>query len=83
MKTIVRNENNISIYVFDDSETVVLKNDCVEVGNPVDNTILDCNKNNVTLHENVTPPSDWDGHKYFYDGSWSLNPNYNNKDIKE
>lgn len=83
MKTITLNTNNVSIYIFEDSETVVLLDTCVEIGNPVDNTVLDCNKNNVTLHENVTVPNDWDSHKYIYDGEWNQNPKYNPPKDKE
>lgn len=77
MKTITRNDNDISLYIFDDVEIVSVNSDETVVGFPKKLTIDDCNSSNVTLHENVTPPEDWFGWKYLFDGAeWILNPNW-------
>ena len=78
MKTIVRNDNNISLYLFDDSEFVGIASDITTIGNPPILYIDDCNSSNVTLFENVTEPEGWIGWKYFYttEDGWVLNPDY-------
>jgi hypothetical protein len=78
MKTIVRNDNNISLYLFADDKFVDVQTDKIVVGNPPELIIADCNSNNATLFEGVTNPKKWTGWKYFYtDGDgWVLNPDW-------
>ena len=77
MKTIVRNGKNESLYLVDDAKEVVITNTETTIGNPAELIISDCNATNVTLHSGVTPPSNWIGWKYLFDGAeWTLNPNY-------
>jgi hypothetical protein len=75
MKTIIKND--ISLYVFDDNEYVKIENDFIQIGYPPKFLICDCNLSNTVLIENVLPPSDWVGYKYFFDGvTWTLNSEY-------
>ena len=75
MKTITK--NNKSLYLFEDAEYLNINNQNIVVGNPEVLIISDCNLTNVVLHENVEPPEDWIGCKYFFDGTaWTLNPDY-------
>jgi hypothetical protein len=74
VKTLVKNE--VSIYLFEDSEVVNMKEDVIEVGDPIKFIIADCNSSNTTLIEGVTDPGDWAGHKYLYNGDWVANPSY-------
>lgn len=77
MKTITRNDNNISLYLFADDKALDVQSDKTIVGDPEELIIGDCNSSNVTVHENVTEPDDWFGWKYFYDGTtWTLNPDW-------
>jgi len=77
MKTLVKNSDNTSLYVFQDNEPLDIQADKIVVGDPEHLIIGDCNSDNVTLYENVTQPSDWTGGKYLFDGaSWTLNPSY-------
>jgi len=77
MKTLVKNSDKMSLYVFDDNEALDIQADKIVVGDPERMIIGDCNSGNVTLHENITPPNDWVGGKYFFDGTdWTQNPNY-------
>ena len=77
MKTIVRKDNNISLYLFEDSVYVEIGADKTIIGNPATLYIDDCNTENSLLIENVTNPQDWRGWKYFYiDNKWSLNPDW-------
>ena len=43
----------------------------------VDEIICDMNSSNSTVHTSVTPPGDWKGGKYLFDGTdWTANPDY-------
>ena len=78
MKALVRKESNIALYLFSDSETVVVAGDKTVIGDPATLIIADCTTENVTLFEGVDEPSEWMGHKYLYtaDGGWASNPDY-------
>lgn len=77
MKTLVKGTN--SIYIFDDADVIDMTADNIQVGEPARMIIADCNSSNVTLHTDVTPPADWVGNKYFFDGTtWTLDPNWVN-----
>lgn len=77
MKTIVRSDNNVSLYVFGNDEFVGVEADRIVVGSPEKFVVSDCNSGNVTVYENVTPPADWTGWKYFFDGTtWTQNPDW-------
>ena len=75
MKTLVK--HGISIYVFADSEAVNITSQNIVIGNPETLIISDCTSSDTTLHTNVTPPTDWVGHKYLFNGTaWSANSAY-------
>lgn len=75
MKTLVKDTK--SIYIFDDAEVLDITTDNIQVGEPAHMIISDCNSSNVTLYTDVTPPEDWSGHKYLFDGTtWTLNPDW-------
>ena len=76
MKTLIRTETKVSLYLFADSETVDVQADRVVVGDPETLIIGDCDSSNATLIENVTEPTEWTGWKYLYDGEWQTNPDY-------
>jgi hypothetical protein len=78
MKTIIKNDTNASLYIFNDDVVVDIQSNQTSVGDPVTMYIGDCNSTNVTLVENVTPPAEWTGRKYFYTAAdgWQLNPNW-------
>tara|TARA_R100000808_G_C2140777_1_gene148586 strand:+ start:1805 stop:2104 length:300 start_codon:yes stop_codon:yes gene_type:complete len=78
-KTLTQKSDNVSIYLMD--------NDCIVdiASNPKQTYITGSNVFNIanplpsemTLHENVTAPSDWAAHKYKFDGTkWSANSSY-------
>ena len=75
MKTLVK--DNFSLYVFQDVEVVNIAADKTTIGNPEQLIISDCNSTNSVMYENVSPPEDWSGCKYFYiNNTWTLNPNW-------
>lgn len=77
MKTIVKNINQVSLYLFDDEMQIVADSAKIEVGNPIQLIIGDLNDANATIYAGVTAPDDWRGEKYLYvDGEWSANPDY-------
>lgn len=78
MKTIVRNESNVSLYLLDDSVFVSVDVDKTTVGDPVQFYVADCNSSNATLFESVTQPEEWQASKYLYtaEGGWVLNPDW-------
>jgi len=77
MQTLTRKATGISLYIFEDVEVVVSLDTMTNIGSPLSMTILDCDKENTILYKNVTPPDDWTGWKYFFDGTtWTLNPDW-------
>lgn len=76
MKTIVHNDNQVSLYLFDDSEVITVTDNRIVIGDPETLIIEDCNSNNVTIHENVSEPDDYIGWKYKFTGEWELNPDF-------
>lgn len=73
MKTLTK--DNVSIYLFADYEELVISEENIIVGNPPKFIIGDCNSTDTVLHEGVTEPDGWLGHKYLYDGTaWAENP---------
>ena len=77
MKTIVENTTDLSKYLLDDAEVVVLNEDNIVVGDPVKFIIGDLNASTVTVYEGVTAPANWTGNKYTFDGTeWTLNPEW-------
>ena len=78
MKTIVDKTTNISKYLLEDDTTISLTAENITVGDPLQFTISDMNDSNSTVHESVaTPPEDWVGNKYKYNGTkWTANADY-------
>ena len=79
MQTIVWKENNVSIYLYEDSKTITIGNENTKIfdGDTLERLILDVNSDNATLHTGVDAKSDYWGWKYKHDGSsWSDNTDY-------
>lgn len=77
MKTIVRNQNNVSLYAFSDDVVIQVFDDRVEIGIPVHFIIADCNAENVTVFDNMPHVDEYIGWKYLViDGQWALNPDF-------
>jgi|TARA_R100001463_G_scaffold95984_2_gene150516 hypothetical protein len=79
MQTIVWKENNISIYLYEDSKTITMSEENTKIfdGDTLERIILDVNSNNATLHQGVDAKSNYWGYKYKYNGSsWSDNTDY-------
>lgn len=77
VKTIVRNINRVSLYLFEDDTRLQASATEIAVGDPVQLIIGDLNDGNATIYTGVTAPEDWRGEKYLYvSGEWSLNPDY-------
>jgi len=70
MKTITFNESNISAYKFEDLDNTTSSAQNITCPEFI---IGDMNSTNATIHENVTPPVDWQGGKYTFDGTtWAI-----------
>ena len=77
MKTITKNDGDISLYIFEDNKELDINAKTIIVGEPVEFIIGDYNSSNSTLHENVDSPDDWVSHKYSFDGStWTASEAY-------
>jgi hypothetical protein len=77
MKTLIKLDSGVSVYIFNDATFISQNSTGTIIGNPIEFSILDCNLNNSKISENITPPSDWVGGKYLFDGlAWTLNPDY-------
>ena len=74
MKTIVSKVDKLSKYVFGDDANVLPMQDHVQCP---DFIIADMNFFTCDVVENVTPPEDWAGNKYFWkNNNWELNPDW-------
>jgi len=74
MKTIVEKASKLSKYVFEDDATVLPMQDHVQTPEFV---ISDMNFFTCDVVENVAPPEDWAGNKYFWkNNNWELNPDW-------
>jgi len=81
MITITFNDSNISVYTFDDDTTVEVTDTSITCP---DFIIGDMNNTNATVHTEVTPPADWAGGKYIFDGdNWSANPDWTDPVLAE
>jgi len=66
MKTITDNTTNISKYIFDDAHDLVATTENITCPHFI---IGDMNSTNATITEGVTPPADWMGCRYTFDGT--------------
>ena len=81
MKTIVENSTNLSKYIFADDASITISSDNIITPNFI---IADLNSGNSSMIENVTPPENWSGNRYTFDGtSWSANSDWVDPTIKE
>ena len=77
MKIIVKTETNESLYLFANETYIYADDNKTIIGNPLEYSILDCNNKNTIVYTNVTPPEDWVGCKYLFDGTtWVINPDW-------
>lgn len=78
MKTIVRKNTNVSLYLVPDATPVLLDENKAQVGaDPVEFFVGDCDSSNAVLHENVPDIEGWIPWKYLFDaGAWTLNPDW-------
>ena len=74
MQTITFNDSNLSAYLLADDDTITAT---AEKTVCPDYIICDLNTSNSTIHTGITAPEDWDGGKYFFDGTtWTANSDY-------
>jgi len=74
MKTIIETATNVSKYIFDDEQDLVVTADNITCP---DFVIGDMHSGNAQVIADVTPPEDWSGCKYLLIGrEWSANPNW-------
>jgi len=86
-KVLVQNKTNLCLYTWPD--TVDIYQNHQETSVVVEGVrtliIADCNNSNTTFYEEITNvPSDWAGHKYFFDGdTWTVNSEYVEPEVIE
>ena len=69
MQTITFNDTNLSALVFDDDVDITYET--IKKGGPEEAFV---NRNNSTIHSNVTLPDDWKTNNYQFDGTnWTFN----------
>lgn len=77
MQTIVKKPGNVSVYLFDDAEQILILEDRIEVGAPANLIIADMNASNAEVVLCGNAPQNWIGNKFIYDGqNWMLNADY-------
>ena len=81
MKTIVQNSTNLSKFIFEDDAAVTIGETYTVTPNF---NVFNMDTSNSTMHENVTPPDDWIGNKYTFDGTtWTLNPDWTEPEAED
>ncbi len=81
MQTITFNTTNTSAYTFEDADTLTATAENITTPNLI---IGDMNSSNATIHTGVTPPADWQGGKYLFDGtSWTTNENWTDPKLEK
>ena len=83
MQTITINSSesgdNISAYIYEDGDTITATEEKITCP---DQIILDLNSSNSAIHTGVTPPEDWYGWRYFFDGTtWTVNALWEDPDF--
>lgn len=74
MKALVEKYTGEVKFVFADNVPLVFQIDRIIAPELI---MLNMDNDNTTVYENVTPPEDWIGCKYLFDGTnWTLNPNW-------
>jgi len=74
MQTITFNDSTLSPYIFEDGDTLTATAEHITCPKFI---IGDMNSSNATIHTGVTPPEDWRGGKYLFDGTtWTINENW-------
>lgn len=77
MKIITRTSSNMSLYVLSEDETLTWDDRGMVIGSPEWLIVSDCPADSVTVFDNITPPDDWRGGKYLFDGkAWKVNPDW-------
>ena len=78
MKTLVKKGTNVSLYLLSDDTHVVVKENRIDLGSPVECIIGDCCSADTSLFENVSAPEEWEISKYLYtqENGWQLNPDF-------
>jgi len=66
MQTITFNSNNVSAYTFDDEHSLISTAENITCPHFI---IGDMNSSNATIHTGATPPADWQGGRYTFDGT--------------
>jgi len=81
MKTVVQRTTNLSKYVFDDDVELVMYNEMMLTPNFIVN---DLNNTNAIIYEDVSPPENWVGNRYTFDGTdWTANDDWVDPDTVE
>ena len=87
MKVLVKRGTNISLHIFEDTQTITIEEEQVVVGAPGSSQgfISHLYIANCILFENVTPPDDWKPSKYLYteSGGWTLNSDWGDSSGEE
>ena len=81
MQTITLNDTSVSAYIFDDEHNLVATPENITCPHFI---IGDMNSTSATIHTGVTPPDDWRGGNYLFDGDdWALNPDWTDPKLYE
>lgn len=81
MKTVVQRTTNLSKYVFDDDVELVMYNEMMLTPNFI---VGDLNNTNAIIYEDVSPPENWVGNRYTFDGTdWTANDDWVDPDTVE
>jgi len=75
MKVITKDD--LTLYVLENTDTITDTGTMLEIRGTRDFNVSDLSDNNYTLYTDVTDvPEDWQGHRYFYNGTWTVNEDW-------
>lgn len=81
MKTVVEKATNLSKYIFSDDVELVMYNEMMLTPTFI---VSDLNNTNAIIYEDVSPPEDWQGNRYAFNGTtWAANADWVDPDTVE
>lgn len=78
MKVVTRKQTQLSLHLIAEDDPLIFDTTgWLVIGEPPKLIVTDCNSDNCTLYDGITPPTDWAAGKYLFDGKdWTVVPQW-------